>query len=160
MDSIGSPELLAAGVFRESGSALQNYPIAIPQELFDVISSVTLGLPQIRAFKRDSDDGHALEAVLSNEYLDGVPTVELLQLLVKSASTLRRCKVDPSIGIGLFCVTLNGTLKLDVWRNANTLANCITSADFDQGLGNAIKAILALSRPYDFQLTFSFVVGC
>ena len=146
LDSIGSPSLLATGIFREGGSALQEYRLAISQALVSTITAAILGQSQIRTRRAGDEMSCVLEGTLPKEYLDGVPTVDLLCLLVRHASTLRRCQVDPAIGLGLFCIVLDGTLKLDVWVNAGTVGT-ITTAEFDQCLGAAIRAILALPRP-------------
>ena len=150
LDSIGSPTLFTTGVFRERGLALQRYDLDIPQELFRVIDAVLFSEPQIRILVPTEDNEYIFEAVLPEGYLDGILTVDLLRLLVEHAQTLRRCRVDPLIGIGLFCVTLDGELKLDVWRNANTTKSRVTPTEFDQNLGRVIKGILNLHRPYCF----------
>lgn len=145
-DSKDSPTLHEAGIFREDGTALQEYPIWIPHDLIRKTNAATLGQSQIRTLKASDAMSYVLEGVLPEGYLNGVPTVDLLRLLVRHASTLRRCQVDPGTGLDLFCVTLEGTLKLDVWVNAGT-ASASSPAEFDRCLGTAIQAILALPRP-------------
>lgn len=158
LDSIGSPALLETGVFREGGNAFQNYPSTASQEVFDLIRDVTLLQPQVRVCARGGEGECILEAVLPEEYLNGIPTVEILRLLLKNAATLRRCRVNPLLGMDLVCLTLDGTLKVDVWRNANTAGEITSSTEFDQCLGVAIQKILDLPRPYDFHLLIYFLV--
>ena len=142
-----SPSLLSIGVFRNDGRAVQQRPLTFAHELFAAVSAVVLGQAHVRTLKEFKNDQCTLEAILPREYLNGVPTVELLRLLVKLAPTMRRCRVDPQLGLILFVITLDGILKLDVWSHADTLL----VEEFNTSLGRGIKGILALNREYDSQ---------
>lgn len=143
LTSQSSPSLVAMGVFRSGGCAVQESAHAAAQESVATINAATFGQVSIRRLCTIADNQCTLEAVLPREFLDGVPTVDILRLLVKNAPTLRRCKVNPQLGLELFCVTLEGTLKVDVWTNTSTFS----TDNYDQCLGRAINDILALPRP-------------